>query len=143
MGHRQQLIPSDLILVCCSNDLRVADRAVELYREVIKKQTFLIPTYVVSFILRKGLAPRVLFSGGRGNFTEAWEEPEAVLFARRAEELGVEKDAILIETTSSNTGENIKNSHGLLTEKGFLPRKIILVQKPFMERRFAVLEMIW
>ena len=40
MGHHQQLIPSDLILVCCSNDLRVADRAVELYREVIKKQTF-------------------------------------------------------------------------------------------------------
>ena len=101
------------------------------------------PTYIVSFILRKGLAPRVLFSGGRGNFTEAWEEPEAVLFARRAEELGVEKDAILIETTSSNTGENIKNSYGLLTEKGLLPRKIILVQKPFMERRFAVLEMIW
>ena len=50
MGHHQQLIPSDLILVCCSNDLRVADRAVELYREVIKKQTL---TYVVSFILRK------------------------------------------------------------------------------------------
>ena len=54
----------------------------------------------------------------------------------------MEKDAILIETTSSNTGENIKNSYGLLTEKGLLPRKIILVQKPFMERRFAVLEMI-
>lgn len=33
MGHK--LFPSDLILVCCSNDLRVADRAVELYREVI------------------------------------------------------------------------------------------------------------
>ena len=32
MGHN--LMPSDLILVCCSNDIRVADRAVELYREV-------------------------------------------------------------------------------------------------------------
>ena len=29
------LAPSDLILVCCSNDLRVADRAVQLYRDVI------------------------------------------------------------------------------------------------------------
>ena len=35
MGHK--LVPSDLILVCCSNDLRVADRAVELYREVMFK----------------------------------------------------------------------------------------------------------
>ena len=29
------LVPSELILVCCSNDLRVADRAVQLYRYVI------------------------------------------------------------------------------------------------------------
>ena len=81
------------------------------------------------------MAPRILFSGGLGNFTEAWKEPEAVLFARRAEELGVDRKAILIETASSNTGENIKNSHRLLTEKGLLPKRIILVQKPFMERR--------
>ena len=81
------------------------------------------------------MAPKILFSGGRGNFTEAWEEPEAVFFARRAEELGVDRKAILIETASSNTGENIKNSHRLLTEKGLLPKRIILVQKPFMERR--------
>ena len=33
VGHN--LLPSDLILVCCSNDLRVADRAVQLYREVM------------------------------------------------------------------------------------------------------------
>ena len=85
---------------------------------------------------RKGLAPRILFSGGQGNFTEAWEESEAVIFARRAEELGMSREAILVETASSNTGENIKNSHRLLKEKGLLPKRIILVQKPFMERRY-------
>ena len=58
-----------------------------------------------------------------------------MLFARRAEELGVDRNAILVETASCNTGENIKNSHRLLSEKGLLPRRIILVQKPFMERR--------
>ena len=84
---------------------------------------------------REGLAPRILFSGGQGNFTEAWEESEAVVFSRRAEELGVGREAILVETASSNTGENIKNSHRLLAEKKLLPRRIILVQKPFMERR--------
>ena len=85
---------------------------------------------------RKGLAPRILFSGGQGNFTKAWEETEAVIFARRAEELGMSREAILVETASSNTGENIKNSHRLLREKGLLPKRIILVQKPFMERRY-------
>ena len=85
---------------------------------------------------RKGIAPRILFSGGQGNFTETWEESEAVIFARRAEELGVNREAILVETASSNTGENIKNSHRLLKEKGLLPKRIILVQKPFMERRY-------
>ena len=85
---------------------------------------------------RKGLAPRILFSGGQGNFTKTWEESEAVIFARRAEELGMNREAILVETASSNTGENIKNSHRLLKEKGLLPKRIILVQKPFMERRY-------
>lgn len=33
VGHNP--LPSDLILVCCSNDLRVADRAVQLYRDVM------------------------------------------------------------------------------------------------------------
>ena len=84
---------------------------------------------------REGQAPRILFSGGQGNFTEAWEESEAVVFARRAEELGVDRKAILVETVSSNTGENIKNSYRLLMEKGLQPNRIILVQKPFMERR--------
>ena len=88
-----------------------------------------------TYLFREGLAPRILFSGGQGNFTEAWEESEAIVFGRRAEELGVGREAIVVETASSNTGENIKNSYKLLMEKGLLPRRIILVQKPFMERR--------
>jgi uncharacterized SAM-binding protein YcdF (DUF218 family) len=129
MGHR--IDTADLILVCGSNDLRcdtqtlhgqisqfscrVADRAVELYCE--------------------GRAPRILFSGGRGNFTETWAEPEAVTFAERARRLGVPGEAVMLEADSSNTGENIRFSHRLLQEQNCLPQRIILVQKPFMERR--------
>ena len=88
-----------------------------------------------TYLCREGLAAKILFSGGQGNFTEAWEESEAIVFGRRAEELGVGREAIVVETASSNTGENIKNSYKLLMEKELLPRRIILVQKPFMERR--------
>lgn len=98
-------------LVIC----RVADWAAQLYKE--------------------GLAPEILFSGGRGNFTEAWDEAEASVFARRAVELGVARDAIMVETGSSNTGENIRNSYKLLENLESIPSKVILVQKPFMERR--------
>ena len=94
---------------------RVADRAAQLYKE--------------------GLAPRILFSGGRGNFTEGWDEAEATVFARRAVELGVAREAVMVETESSNTGENIRNSYKLLKNLDRVPSKLILVQKPFMERR--------
>lgn len=55
---------SDLILVLGSHDLRVAERAVELYRE--------------------GMAPYILFSGKRGALTSHWKETEAERFASLA-----------------------------------------------------------
>ena len=90
-------------------------------------------------MFQAGLAPRILFSGGRGNFTETWDQPEAVTFSLRAAELGVPSEAMLLETTSSNTGQNVRNSHRLLEEQNFLPSSVILVQKPFMERRCETL----
>ena len=108
MGYRRKRLVVIILL-------RVAERAVEVFQA--------------------GLAPRILFSGGRGNFTETWDQPEAVTFSLRAAELGVPSEAMLLETTSSNTGQNVRNSHRLLEEQNFQPSSVILVQKPFMERR--------
>lgn len=33
MQLNQEVKPADAIIVCCSNDLRVADKAVELYQQ--------------------------------------------------------------------------------------------------------------
>jgi uncharacterized SAM-binding protein YcdF (DUF218 family) len=119
------LVPSDCILVLGSHDQRVARRGADLYLD--------------------GLAPLLVFSGGLGRLTKAlWQETEADLFARIAVELGVPREAILIENRSTNTGENILFSRQLLDANGLMPQKFIVVQKPYMERRsYATFKKQW
>ncbi|HKL67061.1 MAG TPA: hypothetical protein VJ877_04150, partial [Bacteroidales bacterium] len=60
LNHK--LTESDCIMALGSHDLRVAERAVDLYNQ--------------------GLAPWIVFSGGLGNFTrDNWDKPEAERFA--------------------------------------------------------------
>lgn len=115
----------DCILVLGSHDLRVAERAAELYLE--------------------GFAPLIIFSGGLGRLTEGvWPEPEADLFAKIAVSKGVPREAILIENKSTNTGENILFTQQLLKEKNVEIGSFIVVQKPYMERRsFATFKKHW
>ena len=120
-----QLSPADAILVLCSHDTAVAERAVELYLE--------------------GYAPLVIFSGGLGGITkQLWIEPEADQFAAIAAAKGVPADRILIENQSTNTGENIRFTRSLLASRGLDPQQFIVVQKPYMERRsFATFRKLW
>src|SRR6476660_6583512 len=113
------------ILVLGSHDLRVAERAAQLYLE--------------------GWAPLIIFSGGLGNFTrEMWTETEADQFAAIAISIGVPKEAILIENKSTNTGENILFTQQLLAQKNLDPQSFIVVQKPYMERRsYATFKKHW
>jgi uncharacterized SAM-binding protein YcdF (DUF218 family) len=120
-----ELAKADCILALGSHDLRVADRAAELYSE--------------------GWAPLVIMSGGLGNFTqEMWTEKEADKFAAIAIQKGVPADAILIENQSTNTGENIMFTQQLLKRKGLELQRFIVVQKPYMERRsYATFKKHW
>ncbi|ELK2037591.1 TPA: YdcF family protein [Vibrio vulnificus] len=125
MQLQHHLTPADCLLVMCSNDLRVAEHAVSLYKQ--------------------GYAPYILFSGGEGRFTEGlFEKSEAETFAELAKASGVPEEAILLETKSSNSGENVRFSEQLLIDKGLVFESFILVQKPFMERRaLATFEKQW
>lgn len=116
---------ADCIFVLCSMDTRVAERAVELYKQ--------------------GYAQHILFSGGSGVLTkDIFKKPEAEVFADVAIKLGVPQDAILIEKKSTNTGENVSLSKKLLEEKNLHFDTFILVQKPYMERRtFATFKKVW
>lgn len=115
----------DCILTLGSHDLRVPERAADLYLQ--------------------GFAPLMIMSGGLGNFTQGlWTEKEADKFAAIAIEKGVPQEAILIENKSTNTGENITFTQKLLKEKGLDPQSFIVVQKPYMERRsYATFKKHW
>ncbi|WP_375584193.1 YdcF family protein [Cyclobacterium xiamenense] len=123
LGHSVQ--KSDAILVLGSHDPRVAERGAALWLD------------------RK--APLLIFSGGLGNFTAGvWEEPEAVLFGRIARRMGVPEDAMLLESRSTNSGENIRFTRDLLRDKGLDPESFTIVQKPYMERRaYATFKKNW
>ena len=64
-----------------------------------------------------------------------WQRSEAELFAEIAVKKGVPESAILVESNSTNTGENVQFTQKLLQSKGLDPHTFILVQKPYMERR--------
>lgn len=121
----QKLEKADCILVLGSHDLRIAEYGAKLFLE--------------------NWAPLIIFSGGLGHLTkEIWNEPEADQFARIAINMGVPKEKIIIENKSTNTGENIKFTRELLKEKNIDPKKFIVVQKPYMERRsYATFKKVW
>jgi uncharacterized SAM-binding protein YcdF (DUF218 family) len=119
------LLKSDVILVLGSHDTRVAERAAELFLA--------------------GYAPVIIFSGGLGRLTkELWDKSEAEVFADIAIKMGVPAGNIIIENQSTNTGENILFTKKLLAERGIDFHSLILVQKPYMERRaYATFKKLW
>ena len=116
---------SECILALGSHDVRVAERAAELFLQ--------------------GWAPLLIFSGGLGRLTEdMWTETEADKFAKIAVGMGVPEDAILTENKSTNTGENIQFTQKLLAQHNLDPQSFIVVQKPYMERRsYATFKKHW
>lgn len=116
---------ADGILVFGSHDLRVPERAAEL------------------FIQMSG-QPIILFTGGAGKVTQAlWQRSEAAMFAEIAVGLGVPRDAVILEEKASNTGENIRFSKEILDnmKRGGV---LIAVDKPARERRtYAALKKQW
>ena len=114
VGHT--LEKADCIIALGSHDTRVAERAADVSLE--------------------GWAPLLVCSGYLGALTRTmWTRPEAEIFADVAAARGVPRDRILVESRSTNTGENVAFSRRLLAERGLTPQKAIAVQKPYMERR--------
>lgn len=123
MNHNLQKM--DCILVLGSHDLRVAERAAQLYLEQ--------------------WASTIVFSGGLGRLTYgSWVVTEAEQFAEIAIKCGVPAEAILIEKASTNTGENILFTQQLLEARQLNFQSFIVVQKPYMERRsYATFKKHW
>jgi uncharacterized SAM-binding protein YcdF (DUF218 family) len=79
---------AECIIVLGSHDTRVAERGADVFLE--------------------GWAPLLVFSGHLGALTSGmWSRPEAEVFAEVAAARGVPRERILVESRSTNTGENV------------------------------------
>jgi uncharacterized SAM-binding protein YcdF (DUF218 family) len=123
MGH--ELRPCDAGIGLGSHDLGVATLAADLYHA--------------------GLFPVLLFTGANSSTTRVrFPRGEAVHYAEQAMALGVPQHAIIIEPHAVNTGQNISYSRRALAEAGIMPRSVLLMSKPYMQRRaFATTRKIW
>ncbi|MFF9016655.1 YdcF family protein [Streptomyces sp. NPDC014870] len=117
--------PVDAAIGLGSHDLGVAAFSAELYRA--------------------GLFPTLVFTGGNSPTTaKVFPRGEAVHFREHALALGVPDSAILVEPNAGNTGQNITLSREVLASAGITPKSVLLVSKPYMERRsFATARKLW
>jgi len=113
VNHKLQ--KADFILVLGSNDLNVPIAAAEIYKN--------------------GFANKIITSGGFGRLTQGLSKPEAEVFADIIINHGVLKDNIIIENRSTNTGENLIFSYTKAIENNLKTEKVILVTKPYMQKR--------
>ncbi|CAM5374247.1 YdcF family protein [Streptomyces tanashiensis] len=123
MGHTPR--PCSVAIGLGSHDLGVADAAVDLYR--------------------RGMAPLLVFTGATSPTTrERMPRGEAVHYQERAIELGVPASAVMVEPRARNTGENIRFTRELLAEAGVSVSSVLLVSKPYEERRaYATARKLW
>ncbi|MFF3354448.1 YdcF family protein [Streptomyces sp. NPDC002917] len=123
MGHSVR--PCSVAIGLGSHDLGVADTAVALYM--------------------RGMAPLLVFTGATSPTTrERMPRGEAVHYRERALELGVPSSAVLVEPRARNTGENIRFSRSLLDEAGIDVSSVLLISKPYEERRaYATARKSW
>lgn len=129
MQLKQVVEPADVLLVLGSRDDRVASHA--------------------AMLLQQGFAHTCVVSGGLVSRNDllisTWtESSEAEHFAVVMKAAGIGGQKLLIEDSATNTGENATYSHKVLMEAEVEAASILLVTKPYMERRaLATFQLQW
>ena len=110
------VVKSDVLIGMGALDTRIAERTAELFLD--------------------GYAQCIVFTGGLGKITKHTQaQTEAEKFRDIALKMGVPEDKILLEKEATNSGENIVFVQKLLEEKRLKPNSLLIVTKPYMERR--------
>jgi uncharacterized SAM-binding protein YcdF (DUF218 family) len=114
VGDRDQAAPADAILVlgAAAYDARPSPVFQERIRHALD-------------LYRRGYADTLVFTGGYGYGARFSESQVARRYAMRE---GVPADAILIETLSRTTYENLREARALMLERGL--HRIIVVSDP-------------
>lgn len=107
---------SDLIIGCGCLNLKIPVRCSEL--------------------IKQGFADKVIFAGGLGKLTQnEFKKSEAEIFKQIAIENGINKNDILVENKSTNTGDNFKFTKKIMEENNINANKIIIVHNNLSRRR--------
>lgn len=116
MKLNQPLEKCDLIIGCGCSDLNIPIKCANL--------------------LKQGYGSKILFAGGLGKQTEGFfEKTEAEIYKDIAMQNGIRPDDIIIETKSSNTGDNFRFAEEILNNQGIKYDKVAIVHRSFDERR--------
>ena len=116
LGEEDALKKSSAILVLGNHNIKRAEHAAKLFK--------------------KKLAPLLIITGRNPNY-EKTRFPEGVAFARRAIDLGVPKDKILIEANSISIADNLKTTLNLLDHLNFDYSKGIISVNEWNQQRRA------
>lgn len=124
----QEPSPAETMVVFGTNDLRVAGFAAGLYG--------------------RGFGKLMVCTGGMAHtgdmLATGWTRPESEMFAEEAIRRGVPQESILLESRALNTAENVRFTRELLARRDVRPRNVLLVCKPFMQRRvWATMAIEW
>lgn len=108
--------PCDVIIGMGALDARIAERSAQLFLD--------------------GYGDYVVFTGGLGKITKhTQQQTEAEKFRDIAVGQGVPNSKILLEREATNSGENILFVQQLLKKHRLTPESLLIVTKPYMERR--------
>ncbi|MCL1876904.1 YdcF family protein [Candidatus Saccharibacteria bacterium] len=87
-------------------------------------------------LYKNGVVKYIIASGFADPNSSCPERTEADMLAEVLRRNGVPDSTILREPEASDTGKNITKSIEILHRKNIKPRRVILVHKPYMTRRF-------
>ena len=119
------LEPTDVAIGLGSHDPSVATYTAELYGA--------------------GLFPLIVFTGANAPTTiDRFPRGEAVHYREIALAAGVPDSAILIEPEATNTAENFKFSHRVLSERGHDVSSALIISRPYQQRRaYTTAKKLW
>ncbi len=121
------------------HDLHAVDVGIGLGSHDLGVATFMAELF------HRGMFPLIVFTGANAPTTvNRFPRGEAVHYRERAIELGVPPEAICVEPTAVNTGQNIELTRQLLADEGVDVGSVVLISRPYQQRRtFATCKKLW
>ena len=100
---------------------------------------------IAADLYHAGMYPKLVFTGANAPTTvERFPRGEAVHYRELAIGHGVPAEDILVETTSTNTGENVTRTRELLRQQHIGVRSAIVMSRPYQQRRaYATFRKLW